>query len=245
MEYLLEAKKRGIPEVCFSDHMPSVNGYDPKHRMSLDQYGEYIHLLEEVKSTSPIPVITGVEADFYPGCEPVLEELISVQELDLVLGSIHFLNGWGFDDPDQLPVWKLVDIEDTWERYFALLERLVDSGLFDVVAHMDLPKKFGHRPDTSFIKALAEPVLDRIALKGMALEVNTSGLRKPVGEVYPSREILLMAKERDIPICLGSDAHSPKEVGWMFEGAIQLLKELGFRHHVRFKNRKGSLYPLP
>lgn len=245
LEYVKEAENKGILEVCFCDHMPSYQGYDPKHRMEPKQLHSYVEIIEETRNNSLIPVLFGIEADYFRGCESYIEGLVQSQNFDLVLGSVHFLDSWGFDDPDQLPVWDLVDIEETWERYFQLLEELVDTGLFDVVAHIDLPKKFGHILEKEDLLRLSEPLLDRIANKGMAIEINTSGLRKPVGEIYPSLELLRLAQERHIPICFGSDAHEPSSVGYAFEDALRLVKEAGYREYARFNKRKISLIPLP
>jgi len=239
------ALELGLCEIGFSDHMPSVDGYDPKHRMVLEEFPRYLEMVQGLAQKANIPIRLGIEADYYLGSETFLEKWLSSQPFDFVLGSIHFLDGWGFDDPEQLPVWERVDVKETWERYFSLLKRLVETGLFDIVAHMDLPKKFGHTPNKTIIQRLAEPVLDLMALKGMALEVNTSGLRKPVGEIYPSKLILAMAKERDIPICFGSDAHRPEEVGFKFEEALRLVKDLGFLNYVRFRKRQKIFYNLP
>lgn len=245
LDYVKEAEEKGILEVCFCDHMPSYQGYDPKHRMELNQFEYYIQIIEDTKNKSPIPILFGIEADYYRGCEPYVESLITSNNFDLVLGSIHFLDSWGFDDPDQLPVWDLVDVKDTWERYFGLLKELINTGLFDVVAHIDLPKKFGHVLKKEDLLRLSEPVLDLMANKGMAMEINTSGLRKPVKEIYPSLELLKLAKERQIPICFGSDAHEPAMVGYAFEEALRLAKEAGYREYARFKKREISLIPLP
>ncbi len=244
-EYVSRACTLGMTEICFTDHIPDTNGYDPRHRMEIDQFQDYVNSIKRLNDNKKVNVLIGVEADYYPGCEEFLQEFLERWELDLVLGSVHFISGWGFDDPDQLPVWKKVDIRDTWEKYFSLVHTLVSTGLFDVVAHLDLPKKFGHCLSKEVLVPMVEPLLKDIKARDMVLEVNTSGLRKPVGEIYPSVVILNMAKRLDIDICLGSDAHSPQEVGWEFPRAIQTLKELGFTHITRFQGRKKSLLTLP
>jgi len=124
----------------------------------------------------------GIEADYYRGCETFLGKWLEVQDFDLVLGSVHFIDDWGFDDPDVKQVWNSVDIVNTWRAYFKLVEKLVDTRLFDAVSHLDIPKKFGHRPPEKDLKEMVQPVLDRVAEAGMGMELNTSGLRKPVGD---------------------------------------------------------------
>jgi len=110
---------------------------------------------------------------------------------------------------------------------------------------LDLPKKFGHRPSDRDLKEMAQPALDRIAAAGMALEINSSGLRKPVHEIYPSALLLSLAKERDIPICFGSDAHRPEEVGWQFDAALALARSVGYTHAMQFRRRQQISYALP
>ena len=142
-------------------------------------------------------------------------------------------------------MWDSVDVTATWRAYFAVMTRLVDSRLFDAVGHMDLPKKFGHRPPDRDLKEMVEPVLDQIARAGMGIELNTSGLRKPVGEIYPSPMIVSLAHERDIPICFGSDAHSPDDVGADFASALDLALAAGYTDYFTIRQRKKKRVPLP
>jgi histidinol-phosphatase (PHP family) len=244
-DYRNAAGALGIPEICFVDHAPNPDGYDPKHRMNLDEFCTYQEIVgAEMDHQSP-HVLFGVEADYYRGCETFLEKWLAIQDFDLVLGSVHFIEDWGFDNPDVKQVWNSVDITETWRAYFKLVMKLVETRLFDVVSHLDIPKKFGHRPSDHHIKEMAQPVLDRVASVGMGMELNTSGLRKPVGEIYPSALIVSLARERDIPICFGSDAHNPQEVGKDFPAALQLARDAGYTHYFRTRKRKKTLVPLP
>jgi histidinol-phosphatase (PHP family) len=244
-DYRNAAGALGIPEICFVDHAPNPDGYDPKHRMNLDEFCTYQEIVgAEMDHQSP-HVLFGVEADYYRGCETFLEKWLAIQDFDLVLGSVHFIEDWGFDNPAVKQVWNSVDVTETWRAYFKLVMKLVETRLFDVVSHLDIPKKFGHRPSDHHIKEMAQPVLDRVASVGMGMELNTSGLRKPVGEIYPSALIVSLARERDIPICFGSDAHSPREVGKDFPAALQLARDAGYTHYFRTRKRKKTLVPLP
>jgi histidinol-phosphatase (PHP family) len=108
-----------------------------------------------------------------------------------------------------------------------------------------LPKKFGHRPPDKDLKEMVQPVLDRMAEAGMGMELNTSGLRKPVSEIYPSPVIVSLARERDIPICFGSDAHSPSEVGAGFALALALAREAGYTDYFKIRQRKRERFSLP
>jgi histidinol-phosphatase (PHP family) len=243
----------GLPEICFTDHVPNPDGYDPVNRMRLDQFDLYRTMIADLArppEAGQPPVLFGVEADYYDGCERFLQDWLPRQEFDLVLGSVHYIANWGFDNPDERHVWDSVDITNTWAAYFEIIGKLADSRLAgrrlaDVVGHLDLPKKFGHRPSDRDLKEMAQPVLDRVAEAGMAIEINSSGLRRPVHEIYPSALLLALAKERDIPICFGSDAHRPEEVGWQFDASLALARSAGYTHAVRFRRRRSLPYALP
>ncbi|MBU0715543.1 MAG: histidinol-phosphatase HisJ family protein [Verrucomicrobia bacterium] len=250
----------GLPEICFTDHVPNPDGYDPVNRMRLDQFSLYRTMVADLARTSQPVVLFGVEADYYDGCERFLQDWLPRQEFDLVLGSVHYINNWGFDNPDERHVWDSVDVTNTWRTYFDLIgkladirltdrqlpdSRLADRRLADVVGHLDLPKKFGHRPSDLDLREMAQPALDRVAAAGMAIEINSSGLRRQVHEIYPSALLLSLAKERDIPICFGSDAHRPEEVGWQFDASLALARSVGYTHAVQYRRRQPLSYALP
>ncbi len=240
------AVELGLPEICFTDHVPNPDGYDPANRMRLDQFPLYRTMIADLARTGSSPVILfGIEADYYDGCERFLQDWLPRQDFDLVLGSVHYINNWGFDNPDERHVWDAVDVTNTWAAYFELIGKLADTRLADAFGHLDLPKKFGHRPSDRDLKEIAQPALDRVAKAGMAIEINTSGLRRQVHEIYPSALLLSLAKERDIPICFGSDAHRPEEVGWHFDSALALARSVGYTHAVQYRHRQPLPYALP
>jgi histidinol-phosphatase (PHP family) len=244
-EFRAAALSRGIPEICFTDHCPTPDGYDPAHRMELAGFPLYMDMVMPLQDGNTPHCLFGIEADYYEGCEAFLGTWLPEQAFDLVIGSVHFIDGWGFDNPEERHLWDSVDVAATWIKYFKLIGRLADSGLFDAVGHLDLPKKFGHRPSDKEMKEMAAPVLDRIAGAGMGLELNTSGLRKPVKEIYPSPLLVSMARERDIPICFGSDSHKPVEVGTGFKEALSVAREAGYTHHFTVRRRRMELVKLP
>jgi histidinol-phosphatase (PHP family) len=244
-DYRTAASTRNIPEICFSDHCPNPDGYDPAHRMEMKKFETYRDMVSRLQDGEPPTVLFGIEADYYEGCEVFLGEWIPSQQFDFVLGSVHFIEGWGFDNPAQRHVWDSVDVKATWRKYFELVGRLADSRLFDAVGHLDLPKKFGFRPSDKDLKEMARPALDRIAGADMGMELNTSGLRRPVGEIYPSPLIVSMAREREIPICFGSDAHAPDEIGAGFGLALNLAREAGYTQYFRIRRRTKELVALP
>jgi histidinol-phosphatase (PHP family) len=174
-----------------------------------------------------------------------LLEWLPRQKFDVILGSVHYISDWPFDNPDHASSWDSVNPADAWRQYFNLLGRLADTRAFDVVGHIDLPKKFGHRIPDALLKEIAGPALDRLAEAGMAIELNTSGLRRPAMEIYPSLFLLSMARERDIPILFGSDSHLPEHVGYEFDRAVTLARESGYTHYAFYRDRRRTMVPLP
>ncbi len=243
-EYRRKAAALGIREIAFADHAPAPDGYDPQHRMNLQAFPQYVRMVRAVQGFDTPAVLLGIEADYYPGGEAFLREWLAQQPFDVVLGSIHYLGTWGFDHDRAAWEWPHVNVTDAWREYFRLVMHLVESRLYDALAHPDLPKKFGFRPSDHDVREMVQPVLDRIAAAGMALELNTSGLRRPVGEIYPAPLILALARERNIPILFGSDAHRPADVGYEFAKAVALAREVGYTHTVRFRARQRVLVPL-
>jgi len=243
-EFRQKAKELGITELCFTDHCPEPSGYDAKHRMTLQEVPAYYDLIRPLQDGDTPPVLLGLEADFFPGCEAFLCSFLPAQPLDLVMGSVHYIKDWGFDNPNYIKTWESVDVKGVWIEYFKLIRQLIDSDLFDVISHFDLPKKFGHRLKDRDAKELVQPVLDQIAKKGMAFEINTSGWRREVAEAYPSPLILSLAAEREIPITFGSDAHTPDEIGFHFAEALTLARETGCKTSLRFNQRHATRVPL-
>jgi len=244
-EYRASARMLEIPEICFTDHVPSPDGYDAGYRMGMEQISSYRSMVTGLQDGEVPGVLLGIEADYYDGCETFLREWLPAQDFDFILGSVHYIDDWGFDNPVHRHIWDSVDVTNTWRKYFELVGKLADSGLFDAVGHLDLPKKFGHRPSDQDLKEIAQPVLDRIAEAGMGIEINTSGLNKPVGEIYPSSLIVSMAFERDIPICFGSDSHRPEDVGCDFDLALELARKNGYTHYFKISQRIKKRIPLP
>jgi len=244
--YLETARLKNLPEICFTDHAPNPDNYDQEHRMKEDEFEPYRGKIRALSATSgQIKVLLGVEADYYEGCEKFLREWLPRRQLDLAIGSVHYIRNWGFDNPDEREVWDNVDVTESWRSYFELIGRLADTKLFDVIGHFDLPKKFGYFPPEKAMKEMIMPVLDKAAQAKMAIELNSSGLRKPVKEIYPGLMILSAAQERGIPICFGSDAHTPQEVGYEFAAALAWARRAGYKEAVRFAGRKKMPYALP
>jgi len=174
----------------------------------------------------------------------ITEKLIASYPFDFVIGSIHFLAGWDFTNPANIKGFALKDAEKIYVDYFQLLKEMAAADLFDIVGHADVVKKFGHLIDEEAAGEIRREAVAAIKKHGLCVEVNTSGWRAPVGEQYPSRSFLSDCFQRDIPVTLGSDAHSPGDVGKGFPEALALLKEIGYDRLATFNKRKRSFIAL-
>lgn len=239
-EYILAAQKAGLAEIGFSDHNPMPTQFDD-WRMAPDQLSLYVEMIEEARLEFPdYHVRLGLECDFIPGYEAHIKTLASSADWDYLIGSVHYVTpDWDIDNPKHLKRWTEQPVEDIWKAYFAAYTKMAESCLFDFLAHPDLVKKFGHRPEGDLSRFYHE-TLDAIAEAGAVLEVSTAGLRKDVREIYPSRDFLKAAHQRHIPIVINSDAHSPGEVGYEFDQAYALVSEIGYTEVMRFEKRKAT-----
>lgn len=240
-EYVKTAIQVGLKEMGFSDHAPMVHQRMPGITMDFHELPTYQQMIEDVKGrfSSQINIKVALEADFLPGYEAKTKEIISSYPYDYIIGSVHFIDNWAFDDPDPKvkEYWKIYNVNDVYRKYYALLRQSAKTGFFQIIGHPDLPKKFGARPTedlTEEIKATAKVFKET----GVAIEINTAGLRKPIGEMYPAFNCLKIYCEMGVPLTFGSDSHDPKDVGRDFDKAIDLAKSVGYTEHLVFKQRK-------
>lgn len=232
----------GHSEYGVSDHAPQLPEPYDDWRMLEGELPEYYAWIERARAHAAgrIPVRAGLECDWLEGCGSWIESLASRYDWDYLIGSVHYLGDWDFDNPKWVgSVWKDADIADVWQRYWATYARMAESGLFDILGHPDLIKKFGHRPDGDLAR-FYEPAIDAIASSGCAIELNTAGWYKPCGEAYPSSEFLELACSVGIPLVISSDAHSPEEVGRGYPQAIEVAKAAGYRETLLFEKRRRT-----
>ncbi len=244
-EYVEAALAAGFDEIGFADHNPLPDNFDIEHRMEASQDSEYLEMVARVQQKySDITIKLGLEVDYLPGGEDFLREQIAGYPLDYVYGSVHYLGDWNFDNPVFVHRWENSNVDDIYQWYFKCLEDLIASRLFDIIAHPDLVKKFGHRPEKLDLEACYRRICTGLREADMCIEINTSGLRKEVGEIYPARRFLEIAFETGVPIVIGSDAHSPEEVGSAFDKGRELAQAVGYTHIQQFTRRKRKPVPM-
>ncbi len=248
-EYVRQALVLGLGEIGFSDHLYLYwlpeSDRDPTLAMREKELPEYVESVLRLRELYPrIPIRLGLEADYIPGREETLARILENYPWDYVYGSVHFIGDWGFDDSRQAARYARWDVDELYGRYFDLVKDAAATGLFDIMAHLDLVKKFGHRPQADPGLLYAE-VARALKKAGVSLEVSTAGLRKPVGEIYPGPRLLEECARQGVPATLGSDAHKPTEVGLQLDQAVAALRSAGYRQIVRFARRRRSAVPLP
>jgi histidinol-phosphatase (PHP family) len=239
-EYILKAISLGLDEVGCSDHAPMPENYDDRHRMSLDQYySVYAPAVSELteRYKKRIVVKRGVEVDFLPGTERWVKKFIDENDFDFVIGSVHFIGRLGSEKALFGQDYQEEEVEGLSVEYFGAIEASAESGLFDIIGHCDLVKKFGERSGRRVDEAV-RGALKAIKKSDLCIEINTFGLRKPEREMYPSERILEIAKELRIPLTLGSDAHKPADVGADFDRATAMIRKYGNGKFSVFNKRK-------
>jgi len=238
-EYARQAIAVGLEEIGFSDHAPMVNREMPGITMNIKQLPEYYRMMESVREEfkGNLRIKIGIEADFIPGYEEKTRMILKDFPYDYVIGSVHFIKEWGFDNPEEREKWDQKDVDQVYSDYYELLRRCAQSGLYDIMGHVDLVKKFGHRP-SSDMSAEIRKTAKVFKESGVAVEINTSGLRKTVKEMYPSLDALKIYCEEGVPLTFGSDAHDPHDVGRDFNKALQLARDAGYTEYLLFAQRK-------
>jgi histidinol-phosphatase (PHP family) len=251
--YRETAAERGIEELGVAEHIHrfvqsleiwSHPWYRHWARDDVDEYCAFVRDQTDFK--------LGIEADFLPGREDRVANMLDGRDWDYVVGSVHFLREDAVDIHDEearwasFSVWREGDPEQIWRRYFETLGEAARSGQFDILAHPDLVKVFGDRaprPDGD-LRRFYERALDGIADSEVAIEVSTAGLRKPVREIYPAAPFLELCLEAGRPVALSSDAHVPEQLGHEYERAVEWLRGLGVTEVAVFERRRRRLEPL-
>ena len=233
-QYIENAIKNGTKYFGFSDHAPM--NFDKKYRMSFEQMKGYEKDILEAKKIykEDIEILLGYEVDYLLG---YMDDRVLNAKVDYLIGSVHFIDGWGFDNPEFIGKYETQNIDEIWQKYFDSIKEMAQTNLFDIVGHLDLIKVFKFMPNKDIVEIAKEALL-AIKNADMTLEINMAGYRKPIKEAYPSKALLKEAFKLDIPITFGSDAHSPEQVGLFSDEIVSLAKEIGYKKCVVYKDRE-------
>lgn len=263
--YCRAAASAGVTEVALTEHLfrfrqadAVLGGWWEDHgdaalgRAMAEWWGSeqgadldhYVEVVLEAKATG-LPVVLGLEVDHYAGRMHEVAELLAGYPFDVLLGSVHWLGAWGFDNlaqPSFLARWGVQAVDAVWDAYTTDLEELADSGVCDVLAHPDLCKLTGRRPEVpdEFHHRMAEAA----ARSGMAAEVSSAGWRKPVREAYPAPELLARFRAAGVPVTTASDAHRLAHVAERQGDLLALLTDAGYDTLAAFRGRRSRPVPL-
>jgi histidinol-phosphatase (PHP family) len=238
--YIESALSLGLTTIGVSDHSPLFGALEdeaaPGMHMARSEFGRYVAeaLALKEKYRGRIEVLVGVEADYLPGTEALYDDILRRYDLDYVLGAVHYFGGYHVYDPAR---WKNVsDVNEVYREYLRLVRQAAQTGIFDILAHIDAVKGRG-LPPTEDLSADIEETVRVIKAADVAVEINTSGLRK-CGEPFPAPAVIRRLHEAGVPLTFGSDAHSPSEVHHGWREVAPLLSELGVDRLVLYRQRQ-------
>jgi histidinol-phosphatase (PHP family) len=229
-----------------ADDTPAVRdalgGYFDHHvRSDLD---DYVELCLEAKAAG-LPVVMGLEVDYFRGQMDDVATLLEGYPFDVLLGSVHWLGAWQFDDlrnPAHLAQWEVRGVDRAWEDYTRCMEELAATGTCDVLAHPDLIKIARRQP------AAPEEWWDRIAeaaaTSAMSAELSSSGWSKPVGEQFPARGLLERFVQRGVTLTTASDAHQLVRVADRMDDLQAMLDGLGVESLAAYDRRRRTSVPV-
>jgi histidinol-phosphatase (PHP family) len=265
-DYVKVAIDKNLNEIGISDHFPLGAIIDDpqfteiikRASMEVKEFPNYIkeikYLKEKYKNKIKIRIST--EINFATPGRPLTNQKKILKpfmdDYDYLLGAIHDIK-WHespiiiIDPREGSEALKKYGNEKITLEYINKLMKLVNTDYFDVIAHFDNYRVL-FRPNTpiysqnTWQKLL--DLLDIIKNKGMAIEINTSGTLKEIGSQFPSDEIVKEIIQRDIPIMLGSDAHRPEYIGYLFEEFIEKAEKWGLSHICIYENRELSLVKI-
>jgi histidinol-phosphatase (PHP family) len=248
--YVETAIARGVHEIGFTEHVYYfrqtreiwerwAREYEVERCVyDLDAYCDSVVAAKD----AGLPVKLGIEVDFVGEGQQRLAEILAPYPWDFRLGSVHLVDRLAVDA--QPGAWEVMTVDEVWQSYTDAVCELALSETVDVLAHLDLAKIFGRRPEPGLLAELHERIAITVAAAGVAVEVSTAGLRKPVGELYPDAELLRACVNKGVPVTLASDAHEPALVGADFDHAVVHARAAGCETVAVFENRTAKLEPL-
>ncbi|MEK3967867.1 histidinol-phosphatase HisJ [Paenibacillus sp. FSL H7-0323] len=249
-EYVQRGIELGLQQLGLSDHLPLIHvdpaSYYPEMAMPMAELPRYVEecLTLKERYRGVIDLRVGLEADYIEGYEEQIREILSPYPWDYLIGSVHFLGEWDITDHRQVHGWESRDALEVYRLYYDAVKKSALSGLYDIIGHMDVIKRFGYGPQTpegkAEVRALELETLKVIADSGIAMELNASGLTKPCAEMFPAEHLLQEALKLGIPLTLGSDAHDPTKLGDGLQEARSMLWQTGFRELVVFEGRRRT-----
>lgn len=266
--YLQEAINKGINEVGIVDHLyrfKETKAYFTKYIdvtssemgkkqarwldqvmvRSLSDFVEFIQSQKELWASKGVQLKLGLEADYFVGGEAELQSLLAGFDFDYIIGSVHFHNGWGFDNPDLQQKFLEYDLLELYKNHFEVVKKAAESKMFNFIAHLDNMKVFNYRPDEASLMAMYKEVAGVLVTNDVATEINP-GLyyRYPVKEMCPSSHFLDILIAEGVKFTMSSDSHFPNDIGIYSNEIRNMLLEKGVKEIATFEKRQRIMKPL-
>lgn len=264
-DYCARARQAGVVELAITEHLfrfrqadAVLGGWwhdepDDELRQSMASYWAaharadldgYVQGVLDCQAAG-LPVVLGLEVDYYPGRMAEVAELLRGYPFDVLLGSVHWLGTWRFDDLDDplsSRTWSTRSVEASWSAYAQAIDELAATGTCDVLAHLDLVKVAGYHPGAP--EQWWDRLAESAATSGMAVEVSSAGWRKPAGELYPAPGLLARLVGRSVPLTTASDAHGGAQVAERFGELAALLAAAGVHELQAYRGRRPRALSL-
>lgn len=261
-EYCEAALRKGMKEIAFTTHLDTdsiaddcyvnVRGKTVSTRSSewLEDYEVSIRSADDKYREKGLRVLLGVEVDYIQEIAGALPEKFHSTEFDIILGSMHLIDHIAISDTRANQVFKKNTIEELGRKYYSQLQEAAESNLFDIIAHIDLYRRFGQTYYGDEIRDIWKPHISSLASTmkrhNIGFEINTSALRRGQNQPMPESSIINALKREGVSkITVGSDAHRPQDIGADFGTAFNLLRAAEFTYISQFSKRKVRKHRIP
>jgi histidinol-phosphatase (PHP family) len=266
-DYCARAALLGVEEIALTEHLfrfdavrglvgnfwadepnralgDGIAGYFDHHATA--DLDDYVEAVLSAKAAG-LPILLGLEVDYYPGQMDSVSDFLNGYPFDVLLGSVHWLGNWLFDDLEdeaEMAEWSAREVEEVWRGYTRAMEELAATRAVDVLAHPDLVKVAGFRPSAAARDECEARIAEVAATSGLAAEISSAGLRKPVAEIYPSPTLLARFAAAGVPVTTASDSHGSADVADRAGELAKLAEEAGYSTLCAFRARVGHPVPI-
>lgn len=243
------ALARGITEIAFTEHMDFIPEEKNTGYFHYDAYMREIAACRR-RFRGDLAVLAAIEIDYCPDFEDEIAAWLAGKEFDFVVGSVHYLRRRGnISEPRAGRFFAGRSAEEAYGEYFEVVRQSAEFGLWDSLGHLDLVKRYGVRKygpfDPEPVAGIIDDILRTLIARGIALEINTSGMRQSPRETYPGAGVLMRYKALGgTRLTIGSDSHSDRDVGRGIPETLRIAEELGFESVERFRRRKSAPVPI-
>ncbi len=244
--YAEKAISMGYSGIGFTDHLE----FDPDDEgfgfLDYDRYSREIETVRR-KYEGRLSIYKGVEVSYQKEFSEEPKKYFLGKEFDFLVGAVHFVDRCPFHMGDRY--FKGKTAEEAFRPYFEEVQRMAESGLFDVLAHLDHLKRYSipvygsYRPEA--YAGQIENILSAVVKSSMALEINASGFRQSFREPFPPGNVIQeFARLGGKYITIGSDSHALVQFGQGMDESAKLVKDAGLREAVYFTSRRKHIFSL-